>query len=42
VLHKEMEKVLEDPKLYGDYGRGVFAAIDLSIDKGCGSLIAAA
>jgi nucleoside phosphorylase/tetratricopeptide (TPR) repeat protein len=33
VLLKEMEKVLEDPMLYGDYGRGVFAAIDLSIDK---------
>jgi tetratricopeptide (TPR) repeat protein len=33
VLRTEMEKVLEDPKLYGDYGRGVFAALDLSIDR---------
>jgi NB-ARC domain/Tetratricopeptide repeat/Pyridine nucleotide-disulphide oxidoreductase len=33
VLRKEPEKVLEDPKLYADYGRGVFKAIDLSIDK---------
>jgi nucleoside phosphorylase/tetratricopeptide (TPR) repeat protein len=32
VLREEMEKVLEDPKLVGDYGRGVFAALDLSID----------
>jgi nucleoside phosphorylase/tetratricopeptide (TPR) repeat protein len=32
ALRKEMEKVLEDPKLVGDYGRGVFAALDLSID----------
>ena len=33
VLRTEMEQVLDDPKLYGEYGRGVFAAIDLSIDK---------
>jgi nucleoside phosphorylase/Tfp pilus assembly protein PilF len=33
VLREEMERVLEDPKLVGEYGRGVFAAIDLSIDK---------
>ncbi len=33
VLRTEMEKVLGDPKLFGEYGRGVFAAIDLSIDR---------
>jgi hypothetical protein len=33
VLATEMVNILEDPKLYGEYGRGVFAAIDLSIDK---------
>jgi tetratricopeptide (TPR) repeat protein len=33
VLREEMDRVLTDPKLVGEYGRGVFAAIDLSIDK---------
>jgi nucleoside phosphorylase/tetratricopeptide (TPR) repeat protein len=33
VLREEMDRVLMDPKLVGEYGRGVFAAIDLSIDK---------
>lgn len=33
VLHEEMNRILTDPKLVGEYGRGVFAAIDLSIDK---------
>jgi nucleoside phosphorylase/tetratricopeptide (TPR) repeat protein len=30
---EEMDAVLTDPKLVGEYGRGVFAAIDLSIDR---------
>jgi nucleoside phosphorylase/tetratricopeptide (TPR) repeat protein len=33
VLREEMDRVLMDPKLVGEYGLGVFAAIDLSIDK---------
>lgn len=33
VLRNETEQLLEDPKLYGQYARGVFAAIDLSINK---------
>jgi nucleoside phosphorylase/tetratricopeptide (TPR) repeat protein len=33
VLGEEMNRVLMDPKLVGEYGRGVFAAIDLSIDR---------
>ncbi len=33
VLRQEMDRVLTDPKLWGDYGRGVFAALDLSIDR---------
>ena len=33
VLREEMDRVLMDPKLHGEYGRGVFAAIDLSIDR---------
>lgn len=35
LLGAEMKKVLEDPELQGDYRRGVFAALDLSIDR-CG------
>jgi tetratricopeptide (TPR) repeat protein len=36
VLRAEMSRVLEDRDLVSEYGRGVFAAIDLSIDR-CGS-----
>ncbi|MEP7127031.1 MAG: tetratricopeptide repeat protein, partial [Byssovorax sp.] len=33
VLCAEMARVLADPRLVSEYGRGVFAAIDLSIDR---------
>ena len=33
VLREEMDRILTDPKLVGEYGRGVFAALDLSIDR---------
>lgn len=33
VLQVEMERLFSAPQLVGEYGRGVFAAIDLSVDK---------
>jgi nucleoside phosphorylase/tetratricopeptide (TPR) repeat protein len=33
VLKEEIDRVLTDPDLVSEYGHGVFAAIDLSIDK---------
>src|SRR5262249_31208827 len=33
LLRAHETRLLEDPKLYGDYPRGVFAALDLSIER---------
>jgi tetratricopeptide (TPR) repeat protein len=32
-MRSEMERLLEEPDVYGEYRRGVFAALDLSIDR---------